>query len=264
MIYIVGNGLFGAVTRDLLRKRGIECETIDCGKSLSGSWPAGCLMKPSWLSKVKGRDAALELLDELYGLKTIPLAVGGSLQHVDPELILRPPDIWGAVRSVLPDVGEVIMEDGRVYCGKVLVAAGIWSKALLPAHFRDVPLVGLQGVSFRLQGGMPAARLHVWAPFKQAIAFEIASDVTWFGDGTSILRENFGDEHITRARERLPSLGLSPGAITDVRVGIRPAVKGQVGWFRRVGANCWVSTGGAKNGVVLAAAQALQFVKDAT
>lgn len=265
-VLIVGAGLFGAVARDVLRTNGVECYTIDDGRPFSGSYPAGCLTKPSWLTKVAGRDEALEELNSLYGLKEIPLRIAGvkseTIFHVPPAAILIPPDISGRVVHIAHNDGAVHLEDGRSFYGdQILVAAGVWSKQLLPEHFAGVPLTGLKGSSQRFRGTLPEAQLKVWAPFKQSVAFNIAPNEIWFGDGTALRAESFKEHHIDRAMKHAVELGLSQGQLIESRVGLRPYVKGQTGWFRHVSKNCWVSTGGAKNGVVLAAAQALQFLR---
>lgn len=264
MINIIGAGLFGAVARDLLRSHGIECRTFDDGRPLAGSWPAGCLTKPSWLSHVRRSGEGLAVLHRLYPVVDFDLKVlwgHTQITHVPPASILRPADIVGKVVHVQPETGEVELEDGSLYAGRTLVAAGVWSKELLPEHFRDVPLVGLQGSSQRYRATLPEARLHVWAPYKQSVAFNIEPGVAWFGDGTAIKPENFAQVHIDRALKHAEEVGLYPSGLIESRVGIRPYVKGHAGWFRQAGARCWVSTGGAKNGVVLAAVQALQFLE---
>jgi hypothetical protein len=49
-----------------------------------------------------------------------------------------------------------------------------------------------------------------------------------------------------------------------VSVGARPYVVGnKVGYFEQARPRLWVSTGGAKNGTVLAAWQAYRFLKEA-
>ncbi len=265
MITIVGAGLFGAVARDLLTARGYACQTVDDARPLAGSYPAGCLTKPSWLASVKDRDAAMDLLDTLYGRSTIPLRVGPlkleSIVHYPPAAILRPADIRGTVVSVDPQDASVMLQDGRLLqSDAVLVAAGVWCKELLPEHFRGVPLTGLQGCSQRFAGTLPEARLKVWAPFKQSVAFNIEPGVVWFGDGTALKPDSFKPEHVARSLDHAEEVGLQRSTLIETRTGLRPYVRGQSGWFRRAGSRCWVSTGGAKNGVVLAAAQALQFL----
>ncbi len=124
-----------------------------------------------------------------------------------------------------------------------------------------MPLTGLQGSSQRYRASLPEARLHVWAPYRQSVAFNIEPGVAWFGDGTALKPESFKPHHVARALHHAENLGLHPSGLIETRVGIRPYVKGHVGWFRQAGARCWVSTGGAKNGVVLAAVQARQFLE---
>lgn len=264
MIHIIGAGLFGAVARDLLRSRGIACQTVDDGRPLAGSFPAGCLTKPSWLSSVRNRDGALGLLASLYGVRRISLQVGllklENVMHFAPSAILRPPDIRARAVSVDPDLGVVQLDNGQTLEGRVLVAAGVWSRDLLPDHFSGVRLIGLQGCSQRFRSAQPRAALKVWAPFKQSVCFEIEPGVTWFGDGTALLPDSWGPQHVERSLAHAEELGLSRWHLIETRVGLRPYVRGHSGWFRRVGQRCWVSTGGAKNGVVLAAAQALEFL----
>lgn len=267
MITIVGAGLFGAVARDLLRARGIACQTIDDGRPLAGSYPAGCLTKPSWLASVTNRDAAMSLLDQLYGRRTIPIRVGplklDSVAHYPPAAILRPADIRGTVVSVNPQDASVRLSDGRlIRADAVLVAAGVWCRELLPEHFSGIRLTALQGCSQRFAGALPEARLKVWAPFKQSVAFNIEPGVVWFGDGTALKPESFNQTHVERSLAHAEDVGLDRSALIETRIGLRPYVRGQAGWFRRVGPRCWVSTGGAKNGVVLAAAQAIQFLNE--
>jgi glycine/D-amino acid oxidase-like deaminating enzyme len=267
-VYIIGAGLFGSVARDLLASHGIPCTTIDAGEPLAGSRAAGCLTKPSWLNGLgTGRKIGLDTLDKLYGLKSMPLRVGPlkleTIFHVPPSKILRGADIQGWVTSLNPDTGEAILhsEDGNHLHlqGRLLVAAGIWSQALLPG----LNLSGLQGASLRIPGRIPEARLKVWAPFKQTVAFNIGLDTVWCGDGTAVKRENWAQSYLDRvvdhARDVCPELDMS---LVKARTGIRPYAKGQVGLYKQVGKNCWVSSGGAKNGVVLAALQATYFLND--
>lgn len=266
MILIIGGGLFGSVARDLLTARGIPCRVIDDGRPLSGSYPAGCLTKPSWLASLgKYRTPALELLDELYGLQRVPLRIGPakleSIMHVPPAAILRTPDVRARVTGILPEAGLVHLDTGETLSGSaILVAAGVWCTELLPLHFGSNRLEGLQGVSLRYAGALPEARLKVWAPFKQSLAFNIEPGVVWFGDGTALKPDSWTADHDARARQHACDLGLMPSDLIQERHGLRPYVRGHAGWFQRAGRRCWVSTGGAKNGVVLAAAQALQFL----
>jgi hypothetical protein len=283
MIYIIGAGLFGAVARDLLRDNDIPCQTVDDGRPLSGSYPAGCLIKPSWLTKIPRRDRerAMIALDHLYGMREFPIRVGPmkleSIRHVPPSTILQPPDITGTVTKVDPTAGRfwvsrfnrIVGTRGGVtkqqvgieeFTGHLLIAAGVWCRELLPEHFADVPLTGLQGCSQRFAQRTPEAQMSVWAPFKQSVRFEIEDGITWFGDGTALKPESWTPDHTERSLKHAVGLGLRRANLMETRVGLRPYIKGQTGWFRQLSDRCWVSTGGAKNGVVLAAVQALEFM----
>lgn len=259
MIYIIGAGLFGGVARDLLRREGFDCKTIDDNRPLSGSYPAGCLIKPGWLTKLgKAREPALELLDEMYGLRTMNLrGMPGTIQHCPPSRILRAPDICDRVGHIDPEAGLAQLCGGGNVEGTLLVAAGVWTQELC-----DVPVTGIQGCSMRYAGGFEEAAINVWAPYKQTVAFEIEPGITWCGDGTGIKPDNWKPFHEERALGHAADMGLTD--LQETRVGIRPYVKGRTGYFERVGKRCWVSTGGAKNGVALAAVQAKQFLESIT
>lgn len=270
MIVIVGGGLFGSVARDLLRANGHEAMVIDNKFPDSGSAAAGCLMKPSWLSCLGDQyKKGLDILDSLYGLEQVPMMVNGvvkldSIYHVDPTKILKEPDIVGKVERVDQFYGAVHLTDGQTWTGKVLVAAGYRSKELLPNHFSKVQLVGKAGVSLRFRTELLAAKISVWAPYKQSAAFTIADGETWFGDGTSINLENWNHgKYLDRALFHANKLDerLSAFLLDRHTFGVRPYVVGHSGWFVQTGANCWVTTGGAKNGLVLAAIQAQQFLE---
>ena len=269
-VYIIGAGLFGSVARDLLLANGQKAFTIDCQKTDSASKAAGCLIKPSWLSCLgSSYKDGMNTLDELYGLKQVPMQVFGKLKldsiyHAPPDNILKGADIYGNVTEIDQDAGHLTLQDGRSYSGKILVAAGVWSKALLGDRFGPVKMEGQRGVSFLYRTHFPEAKLRMWAPYKQSVAFEINNGITWFGDGTSIIEDNWKIEYENRALDH--ALALDPSLSIDNyitrRSGLRPYVTGHSGYFKKVGNKCWVSTGGAKNGVVLAALQAKQFLEN--
>jgi hypothetical protein len=83
---------------------------------------------------------------------------------------------------------------------------------------------------------------------------------TWFGDGTSIIEKNFVQEHKDRTRERASEMANIQGRIIT---GIRPYIKGDgLGFFQRLSNNLIVSTGGAKNGTILAASHAIRLLEE--
>lgn len=275
-VLIIGAGLFGSVARDVLAEAGIESIVIDNGEELAGSKAAGCLIKPSWLTKLPKAEmeAGLYTLDRLYGLRSMPLRgpAGlplGTILHAPPSRILRGPDIVGTVAEIDHNRGYVrmLLDDQLIRGDAILVAAGIWSSGLLPrVRFEPWPKIeGLYGESFRFSlRDFDGARLKVWAPYKQSVAFTIAPAIVWFGDGTAIKNGWDGSKYRPRALEHAESLDpdLNQNRLLSSQVGIRPYVKGKVGWYERLGQRSWLSTGGAKNGVVLAAVQAQAFLRD--
>lgn len=261
-LIIVGAGLFGRVAADLAEKFGHEALTIDAQMQMRASPAAGCLLKPSWLASIPKQavERGLSVLDELYGLEDVELksTLGFPVwvRRVDPDKILKKkPDVVGRVVGVSQD-GQVRMEDGTVYRGTVLVAAGVWSKELVPS-MPDIKV--LVGASARFPGQLPGGRIDIYAPYRQAVAFNINKKQTWFGDGTSIVQHNWSDERVEQSADRAAAkFSLHGGRWT---VGARPYVEGhKAGYLKQVGKKLYVSTGGAKNGITLAASQAFEFL----
>jgi hypothetical protein len=193
--------------------------------------------------------------------------------RVDPKEVLVAPDTVGKVVSI-SGRGQVLLEDGtKLPPAKVLVAAGIWTQELLRDY---VPAIrGLWGASMRFKGcQLEQPRIHVYAPYRQAVAFNIAKNEVWMGDGTALVEKTWMAEEEQRlfstAGRASELFGLpsphTPEGTKAIRsqVGVRPYVEGhKAGFFKQVEANVWVSTGGAKNGTVLAAWQAHRFVTEA-
>ena len=104
-VIIVGGGLFGSIAAAALRGAGMDVMLIDDGRPRSGSRAAGCLMKPSWLSKMgkDNVDASFRLLDRLYGLRTVPLRAGPlsvSAEWINPDIILGSERVTARVAKV--------------------------------------------------------------------------------------------------------------------------------------------------------------------
>jgi hypothetical protein len=186
-----------------------------------------------------------------------------SSDFVNPDKVMVKPDIKAAVRSVSD--GKVQLTDNEVLKGVVLVAAGIWSRNLV-----DMPVIrGLYGASLRFKNAqIKTPLLHVYQPYKQAIAVNLDSKTVWFGDGTALIEKTWFKEEAARltatAQRAATQLkgNVTPNATPQAFKGARPYVEGyKAGYFERVHPKTWVSTGGAKNGTVLAAWQALKFVE---
>ena len=260
-VIIVRAGLFGSVAATLCKGYGHDVTIIDAGMEESGSKASGCLTKPSWLEKIKEQGRiGLDVLEGLYTIQTIKLKQKiGSVEvlFIPPEKIL----CHESVREVVKVVGNGYVKtggDNKLYEGKVLVAAGVWSDSLV-----DMPTIRqLTGASLIFEKEIKVPRISYWAPYKQSVSFIIRPGETWFGDGTAILRRNYEAKHLDRTIKHAREHGLK-GAPNVIVVGMRPYVTGHSsGYFKRVYKNTWVSTGGAKNGLVLAAYQAYQFLNE--
>lgn len=266
-VVIVGAGLFGSIAAAVCHRAGHDVTVIDDLRPGAASLASGCLMRRSWFSGLDTVDVqrGYMLLDELYGVKTVHLKNLGlirgatyAVQFVDPDKILGEPYLEGRVKEVRD--GMVQLEDGSIFKGKVLIAAGCYAGELVEMP----PIQRLVGISMRFKGQLVTSRMRTYAPYRQAIAFNINEGEVWFGDGTSILQKNFVySERFATAKMRAETFfGLKFKKGTRVDVGYRPYVKGyKAGYFSRVSENTWVSTGGAKNGTLLAAIQALKFLE---
>jgi hypothetical protein len=256
-IYIVGNGIFGRIAHDLLAANGYESIIIDDKKSNAGSIASGNITKPSWVSGLPKAKQAYEDLDRLYGLeKFSPQIVPGK--HIDLYYVPRPktllePDIQDHVIHV--GDGRIVTANNGVLSGKVLVAAGVWTEFLVQIP----PMENIVGVSAIFQGASNP-RFSLWAPYKQAISYSHDNE-TWFGDGTAIKAKNFVEEERVKATlARAKRFNLTNPL--EINIGYRPYVKDhKEGYFAQVYENTWASTGGGKNGIVLAAIQAKAFLE---
>lgn len=261
MIIIVGAGIFGSMAAALARKAGYQVTVIDSGDELAASKCSSGLVKHSWLESVPPAkvNAGYGVLRELYGITELTFDnITGkrfeSFQWVDPSAVLRPPDMRVKVTQVSP--GEVRLINGKLLrASAILVAAGIHSPELV--HMPQVS--ALVGSVLRVPGQI-APQMYVYAPYRQAIAFNITKKEVWVGDGTAILAKNWRDERVTTLRARARDF-FAIRSKGEVRTGARPYVEGFKGYFACVAPGVWVSTGGAKNGTLLAAAQAREFVE---
>lgn len=272
-IAIVGAGLFGSIAAALAHRKGFAVTLIDRGEPLAGSGPAACLMKPGWFSGIAADDVkeGLCLLDALYGIKNLSFSLNGltrtDVHWVDPKAILGAPSCVGAYR-VTGDVVErhaqhlvVDVKGTRIVVGfdHCLLAGGVWAGELA-----DVPPIkALAGAAFTHDLPCPEPFIRVWAPYKQLVGFERETGKTWVGDGSAILHKNWTPDRVEQSRKRAQdAIGLKClGLRFEKQEGLRPYVEGhKAGYFAKVGERTWVSTGGAKNGTIIAAIQAKKFV----
>lgn len=266
-VVIVGAGLFGSIAAKLARAAGHRVTVVDGQMPWAASKASGCVLAPSWLSSMPkvAQDTALGVLRDLYTVHdmefTTNLGKRFRAQRVDAMEVSEPATVQAEVAAV--NDGEVVLADGRKIRGKVLVAAGIGSSKLvaMPA-IRE-----LWGASLLVRDQIESPRIYVYAPYRQAVAFNKDNKTVWMGDGTALIAKTWmleGSDRVEATRARAASyFHLNVQTKVKVNQGARPYVEGhKAGYFARISPNTWVSTGGAKNGTVLAAWQAHQFVQE--
>ncbi len=272
-IIVVGNGLFGSVAATLARAHGHNVTVVAESRKYEASPASGCVLAPSWLSSLPKDEVAdaMGVLGSLYKLHpldfTTHLGLSFKAQRVHTADVLLKPDLQARVTEVGDGWVRAVSDDGRVMqklSGHVLLCTGVWGQDLAPSM---PPVKGLYGCSLRLPGQMEHPRLSVYAPYRQAVAFNMDKRSVWFGDGTALIAKTWDAEERARVAATMGRAqkvtGLALAAGTKFVVGARPYVEGhKAGYFARVGPKVWVSNGGAKNGTVLAASQALKFLKE--
>lgn len=270
---VIGAGLFGATIARALMAEGRRVVVIDDDRPLSGSKPSGCLMKPSWFSGL-GKDVytpALELIDRIYGIRDLKFRAGIGVASKEVTVHWAPAnsqnglDILRAkVTKVLPgrvcflreiDDGPLI---GEVSAPLVVVAAGVWCRELMEVD----DLTGKQGASFTWsrEPGSFENFIRPWAPYKQVVAFQVASKV-WVGDGTAIKPENWTQERFDKSLRRCSDAAERGGRLWEASVGIRPFSKVKPCLLEERAPGLWLATGGAKNGTVAAGWAAHKIVE---
>lgn len=288
-IIVVGNGLFGSIAARWARLQGHEVTIVSNNHPNAASKASGCVFAPSWLSSLdkEQRHVGLTMLESLYTIRNESFHTHAGLafraQRVDLADILLPADIVGHAMNVRDGTLDVETAPASIQRlrGVILLATGFWTNEL---HLPGVPTVrGLYGASIMFKGAkLPEPQMRTWAPYKQAVGFQLDSNRVWFGDGTALVEHTWKRESAQRIKDTmnrgldmiLPHTGLAKNwpataeglrRTAEVRVGVRPYVEGhKAGYLKRVYTKTWLTTGGAKNGTVLAAAQAAQFLKELT
>lgn len=253
--YIVGGGLFGSIAATALIDMGYDVTIIDCGKKIAGSKPAACLMKPSWMTSLDYKPP-LKFLDKHFGVETVKFKVGllsTDCSWVNPKSILLAHD--KVDEQVIEVKDGTVVTNESTYHGLIVVAAGIWAQKLLPS----IPEVrALCGSAVKSPGTVNTPTINPYAPYRQAVWFNVDKDTQWFGDGTAILKKNFSKDHTDRTTERAKSLANIEGTLIS---GARPYMKGfNAGFFEKLGDNLYVTGSGAKNGTIVGANNALRLM----
>lgn len=257
-VLIIGAGLAGSITARLCRLAGAHVTVVDGGSCDSGSQAAACLLTPRWLAAidVHAQRQAYQILSSIAHVHTLKFNTGvpgvkADIDWVAPADLLVKPDVRDEVEK---------LGDHSAFPDQVMLVATGYRAGKLAAIPEIKPIVG---VSLIFPGQMTEPRVRIWAPYRQAIAFNISSSSIWFGDGTAIQQKNWSntriDDTVRRAKD---IMGLvNPIA---VQVGVRPKMDGfPKGYLAKVGRGKWVMTGGYKNGTALYALLAQRFLKEA-
>lgn len=266
-VVIIGAGLFGSIIGAWLARAGHSITIYDAEEPQWGSGPAACLMRPSWLGKLSGKELnrALSVLNQLYGLRALiaqlPLGRTAQLSWVPPDAILGDKTRYIKAR-VISVVGtpwpQYLLEGGAVGSAKtIIVAAGVWCKALV-----GTPVTAQAGYAFTwdLPTARPDVKIRPWAPYKQLLSFMITPQKLWAGDGSALKPESWTEERRMASLKRCSDFVGLQGFATQ-HYGLRPYVKGLAApaLVEQVAPGLWVATGGAKNGTAGAAWAAHQL-----
>lgn len=269
---VVGSGIFGSVIARHLRRVGQDVCVIDDRRPDSGSAPAGCIIKPSWVSSMRKEafQDGLDLLDSICGVREImfmvrPACVRTPCFRVEPSTLLVTPDVTLKISAYDEGPSDAVLVAGKdengnmhMYSGRrVVVAAGLWTPVLCPW----VETWGRWGWSFR--GPMVMENtISLWAPYRQVVAFNMDDGRSWSGDGSALIEKSAEKPGAILAAAARCARVVGDTLHTSTR-GVRPYAEtdGKPCLVSRRG-SVWAVTGGAKNGTIAAAWAARELERE--
>lgn len=262
-VIVVGAGIIGATVAKRFSMEGASVLNLDDRRPLSGTYPSGGHLKPSWFGDMKKAEyePAMDLLDEVWGLKketfyVWPMQVPVTVYRVDTDLVLSYTSntiVNERVTGILPNLPypKVRFGDKEENCKLLVVATGVWANELIG---QSVKVQAKQGVSFRLFGRIDYPIIKPWSPYKQVVAHQQSSGEVWVGDGTAVVQKNWKVDQasisLQRCREATGLAGLS-----RMRMGLRPytdTLPGEPCLLKQIGPRAWVATGAGKSGTIAA------------
>lgn len=271
-IGIIGGGLFGRIIGGHLDYLGHNVRIWEVGHTNSGWKAAGCLMKPSWLSKIPRRGECLKLLDLHWGIETVPFKVMNKLVSVDDCWVLRKGVLESQTSSLISMGHAEYISGGIRVRGNasgvkdfpydlVIDCSGAWSRHATPKWGKSFFIIG-----------KTEAMIRPWRPFTQLVKFNMPKEPwdsypwVWAGDGSAYKEwTNEIDLSVTRRVQHYLEPKLAVKLDEDTHhwrtvVGARPYA------IRKTDLPCQIIretrnhihvTGGAKNGTIGAAWAAL-------
>jgi glycine/D-amino acid oxidase-like deaminating enzyme len=274
---VIGGGLFGQIITRGLKEKGYAVYLLDNRQPAAGSPPAACLIREEWCGKL-GDDVyqtGMKWLEERYPVyhKELVQFPNRALQvpgkritctWYDPKNLMPYDSHHFAVHQLVQGgnlpwgaegrwIGDDVLTNDIIGADLVVVAAGVWSQALVP--WVDLGLVGKAGMAYLYPKVHQPGFIVPWAPYKQIVGFH-RGDGFWVSDGSAIKPENFDEERRQRTFERC---GLTPkesgGKALEFKelFGIRPYTKQLPCFCREVAPKLWVAVGARKNGTLLGA-----------
>lgn len=265
-IIVVGSGIFGSVIARHLRRLGQRVVVVDDRRPDSGSAPAGCVIKPSWVTSM-GKEQfqdSLDLLDSICGVQEIsfrvqPSGAAAPCFRVEPSTLLVVPDVLARVEAV-EDGCRLGTEHGPMTVLRarhIIVAAGLWTPVLCPW----VETWGRWGWSFR-GPRVTENTISLWAPYRQVVAFNMDDGRSWSGDGSALIEKSAEKPEALLAAAARCARVVGDTLLTTTR-GVRPYAEtdGRPCLVSRRG-SVWAVTGGAKNGTIAAAWAARELERE--
>ena len=264
-VIIVGAGLFGQVIARRLQEKGLRVEVLDAKRKGAGSIPAACLIRRGWLSSISDEEykTGLNTLERMFRLQTIKFSLYGKKEDVywvPPPRILNNP--FSNCTIDIAESDRVYTDLGVLQAKHVIVATGIWTQDLVPSAPEVVGKAGMAFIWHDTQIKKPFIKL--WAPYKHLVAFNIAPDKVWVGDGRTILDRNWKPHHTAESLKRCARAARLPSSKAQGIFGIRPYVKTKRPYYLKKHGGVWVATGGAKNGTLAAALCANELAEELT
>ncbi len=266
-VVVIGCGIIGATVALALRKQGKEVTILDSGNPMAGTAPSGGHLKPSWFSGMSKDDyqPAMDLLQEIWGLSESefvvrPTGLKTTVYRVDTDVVVKTPRLKATVTKInvesnYPEITyRTAIGQFTVQAELLVVAAGVWCQELLPEIFKDNPIQRKRGVSFRMEHNLASEFIQPWAPYKQIVAHQQATNEIWIGDGSAIIESNWSNERTLACLQRCKkAIGGEPKLLKSI-TGIRPYCRHEnkndpcllVKPTRRV----WVATGAGKSGTI--------------
>jgi glycine/D-amino acid oxidase-like deaminating enzyme len=222
-VLVVGAGLFGQIIGRHLQRQGRTVTILDAEKERSGSKPAACLMRNSWLTKMTKQQQAesFSVLDSCYGIHEIDayISAPGPIRSLGKRTTVHwvaPASIFKAnsyravtvvdVRGGSPkSLFKLDIEEPWRTAKLIIVAAGVWSNGF-PSLPTVKDLTAQAGVAFLYpcdEHRESRASIQPWAPYKQLVMLpNLWPGKLWVGDGTALKESSLTEKRIRESRAR--------------------------------------------------------------